>query len=87
MEKQRKKEQASCCCTPDVRLRQSVNQQQQKMAKIVLFSTACLWMFLGKRPRLLSRERVRILAAAAADSLLRGGRARDPRPAREGRGA
>ena len=43
MIKEWKKEQSSCCCTADVCLRQSVNQlyNNQKMDKLVLFSTAC----------------------------------------------
>ena len=42
--KQWKKEQGSRCCTADVCLRQSVNQlyNNQRMTKVVLFSTACL---------------------------------------------
>ena len=41
--KQWRKEQAIRCCTADVCLRQSVNQlyNNNKMAKLVLFSTAC----------------------------------------------
>ena len=42
--KEWKKEQASCCCTAYVCLGQSVNQlyNNQKMAKVVLFSIAWL---------------------------------------------
>ena len=49
MRKQWKKEQASCCCTGDVCLRQSLNQlyNNNKMAKLVLFSTA--WQSLTHR--------------------------------------
>ena len=41
--KQWKNEQVSRCCTADVYLRQCLNEQynNQKMAKLVFFSTAC----------------------------------------------